>query len=233
MLYSQITVDRRTIPWIVGVTTQNLTNVFDYSMLEEESVDAQYAFVNIAETAMHKQAVTTLYAQGDAFDGEWAKEALQKLCNGRRVFRGNNIFTKGACYAARELSGEGKLDQCILLDEDMITANVSLRVYHEAQMQDVVLAKAGSLWEEVDASVDVIPDKEYEIQIAVQDVIKHQTKIHMLSLSGFQGRENKTTRFTVRVRFSNRETAVITLKDNGFGEISPTSNRIWERCIRL
>ena len=57
----------------------------------------------------------------------------------------------------------------------MITANVSLRVYHEAQMQDVVLAKAGSLWEEVDASVDVIPDKEYEIQIAVQDVIKHQT----------------------------------------------------------
>lgn len=59
-------------------------------------------------------------------------------------------------------------------------------------------------------------------QIAVQDVIKHQTKIHMLSLSGFQGRENKTTRFTVRVRFSNRETAVITLKDNGFGEISPT-----------
>lgn len=233
LLYSQITVDRRTIPWIVGVTTQNLTNVFDYSMLEEESVDAQYAFVNIAETAMHKQAVTTLYAQGDAFDGEWAKEALQKLCNGRRVFRGNNIFTKGACYAARELSGEGKLDQCILLDEDMITANVSLRVYHEAQMQDVVLAKAGSLWEEVDASVDVIPDKEYEIQIAVQDVIKHQTKIHMLSLSGFQGRENKTTRFTVRVRFSNRETAVITLKDNGFGEISPTSNRIWERCICL
>ena len=28
LLYSQITVDRRTIPWIVGVTTQNLTNVF-------------------------------------------------------------------------------------------------------------------------------------------------------------------------------------------------------------
>lgn len=91
LLYSQITVDRRTIPWIVGVTTQNLTNVFDYSMLEEESVDAQYAFVNIAETAMHKQAVTTLYAQGDAFDGEWAKEALQSYvmaveCSGEIIF---------------------------------------------------------------------------------------------------------------------------------------------------
>ena len=121
----------------------------------------------------------------------------------------------------------------MFLDEEMITANVSLRVYHEAQMQDLVLAKAGSVWDEVDVSVDVIPDKEYEIQITAQDVIKHQTNAHMLSLSGFAGRENKTTRFTVRVRFADRETCIVTLKDNGFGEVSPTSNRIWERCIKL
>lgn len=233
LLYSQIHIDRRTLPWIVGVTEKDLTDQLDYSMLEDPGVDSTYAFVTTAGTVLHKQMVTTLYVTGEAFEGAWAEEALQQLCNGRRVFRGQNIYTKGACYAARELSGAGKLEQCMFLDEEMITANVSLRVYHEAQMQDLVLAKAGSVWDEVDVSVDVIPDKEYAIQITAQDVIKHQTNAHMLSLSGFAGRENKTTRFTVRVRFADRETCIVTLKDNGFGEVSPTSNRIWERCIKL
>lgn len=231
--YSQINIDRRTLPWIVGVAERDLTDIFDYSMLQDENVDSAYAFVNTAGTVLHKQMVTTLYVTGNGFDGNWASEALQQLCNGRRVFRGQNIYTKGACFAARELAGEGKLDQCMFLDEEMITANISLRVYHEAQMQELVLVKAGSLWAQVDESVDVIPDNEYEIQVTTQDVIKHQTKAHMLSLNGFSGRENKTTRFTVRIRFADRETCVITLKDNGFGEISPTSNRIWERCIRI
>lgn len=231
--YSQINIDRRTLPWIVGVAERELTDIFDYSMLQDENVDSAYAFVNTAGTVLHKQMVTTLYVTGNGFDGNWASEALQQLCNGRRVFRGQNIYTKGACFAARELAGEGKLEQCMFLDEEMITANISLRVYHEAQMQELVLVKAGSLWAQVDESVDVIPDNEYEIQVTTQDVIKHQTKAHMLSLNGFSGRENKTTRFTVRIRFADRETCVITLKDNGFGEISPTSNRIWERCIRI
>lgn len=233
LTYSQINIDRRTLPWIVGVTERDLTDVFDYSMLRDENVDSSYAFVNTAGMVLHKQMVTTLYMTGPGFDGSWANNALQELCNGRRVFRGQNIYTKGACFAARELAGEGKLEQCMFLDEEMISANISLRVYHEAKMQELVLAKAGSLWADVDVSVDVIPDNENEIQITAQDVIRHQTKAHMLSLSGFSGRENKTTRFTVRLRFADRETCVITLKDNGFGEISPTSNRIWERCIRI
>ncbi|MCH5267607.1 MAG: hypothetical protein J1E62_04600 [Lachnospiraceae bacterium] len=233
LMYSQINIDRRTLPWIVGVTERDLTDVFDYSMLQDENVDSSYAFINTAGMVLHKQMVTTLYMTGKGFDGAWANDALQELCNGRRVFRGQNIYTKGACFAARELAGEGKLEQCMFLDEEMISANISLRVYHEAKMQELVLAKAGSLWADVDVSVDVIPDNENEIQITTQDVIRHQTKAHMLSLNGFPGRENKTTRFTVRLRFADRETCVITLKDNGFGEISPTSNRIWERSIRI
>lgn len=67
----------------------------------------------------------------------------------------------------------------------MIACNVLLRVYHDASVQDVLLAKAGALWSEVDSSIDVIPDEEEEIRITIQDVLKHETRAHMLSLSGF------------------------------------------------
>lgn len=234
LLYSQIDIDRKTVPYIIGVTRKDLSDGIDWEGLAEEGdAHISYAFLNAANTALHKQLVTTVYVTGKGFERTWANKALQELCAGRRVFRGQNLFTRGACYAARELSGEGKLEQCLFLDEEMIACNVSLRVYKDAALQEVMLAKAGSLWSEVDSSVDVIPDDEEEIQITIQDVLKHETKAHMLSLSGFAGRENKMTRFTIRIRFADNMTCIVTLKDNGFGEFCPSSNRVWERYISV
>ncbi|MCD7825807.1 MAG: DUF5716 family protein [Clostridiaceae bacterium] len=232
--YSQIDIDRKTIPYIVGVSQKSLSDGIDWELLEDSgSQQKAYAFVNAANTVLHKQLVTTVYVTGKEFEKNWANDALKELCAGRRVFRGQNLFTRGACYAARELSGEGKLDHCLFLDEDMISSNVSLRVYQDAHMQDVLLAKAGSMWSEVDCSIDVIPDEEEELQLIIQDVLKHETKAHMLSLSGFSGRGNKMTRFTIRIRFADNTTCIVTLKDNGFGEFCPSSNRVWERYIDI
>lgn len=234
LIYSQIDIDRKTKPYIIGVSSKDLSDAIDWDELEErDEYDMSYAFVNAANTALYKQMVTTVYATGSGLQGEWANDALKELCSGRHVFRGQNLFTKGACYAARELSGQGKLQDCLLLDEEMLSSNVSIRTYHDAQLQDVLLAKAGTLWNEVDASIDVIPDDEDEIQITIQDVLRHETKAHMLSLSGFSGRENRMTRFTIRIRFADKNTCIVTLKDNGFGEYCPSSNRIWERYIKI
>lgn len=234
LVYLQINIDRKAIPYIIGVTEKEFSEGIDWEDLEKQGKDKiGYAFLNIANTALHKQYVTTLYVTGKGFEKEWAGEKLKELCVGRRVFSGQNLFTKGACYAARELSGEGKLTDCLLLDEEMIASNVSLKLYTDAAMKDVLMAKAGSVWSDVDASVDVIPDDEEEIQITIQNVLKHETRAHMLSLSGFSGRENKMTRFTIRLRFADNKTCIVTLKDNGFGEFCPSSNRVWERHISI
>ncbi len=234
LYYSQIDIDRKAIPYIIGVSRKNLTDGIDWEKVGQMgSQQKAYAFVNAANTALYKQFVTTIYVTGKEFEKNWANDALKELCAGRRVFRGQNLFTRGACYAARELSGQGKLEHCLFLDEDMISGNVSLRVYGDAQVQDVLLARAGTLWSEVDESIDVIPDDEEEMQIIIQDVLRHETKAHMLSLSAFSGRENKMTRFTIRLRFADSNTCIVTLKDNGFGEFCPSSNRVWERYIRI
>ena len=70
-----------------------------------------YAFLNAAQTALHKQYVTTIYVTGKGFEGEWSNEALKELCMGRRIFRGQNLFTHGSCYAAIELSGMGRISK--------------------------------------------------------------------------------------------------------------------------
>lgn len=234
LLYSQIDIDRKTVPFVIGVTQKDLSDGLDWEgMAKEGEEQISYAFLNVAGAALHKQYVTTVYVTGKGFEEEWANDALKELCTGRRVFRGQNLFARGACYAARELSGEGKLEDCLFLDEDMIASNISLRLYKDAEIQDVLMAKAGALWSEVDASVDVIPDEEEEIQVTVQNVLKREVRAHMLSLSGFSGRENKMTRFTIRIRFADSKTCIVTLKDNGFGEFCPATNRVWERYISI
>ncbi len=212
--------------WINNVGMfEYLSDVMPYSiLLENDDIRIKYSFINVANTALHKQMVTTIYVTGTGFEGKWASDALKELCAGRRVFRGQNLFTKGACYAAREFADKGKLEGFIFLDEDMITSDILIRTYHNAEFGEVVLATAGSRWNEVDSSIDVIPDDEEEIQIITRNV---------LLLSGFTGRENKMTRFTVRIRFASKNTCIVTLKDNGFGEFCPSTNRIWERYIDI
>jgi hypothetical protein len=234
LFYSQIHIDRRNVPYIVGVKTVDLSDTLDWERMEHDSsFRVEYAFVNLANTQMHKQMVTTVYVTGEGFQGEWANGALTQLCNGRRVFRGSNLFTKGACYAARELSGQGVMNDFLFLDEEMIYTNISMRVYHDAKMQELQLAKAGTPWREVDASVDIIPKEEEEIQLTVHNVLRRETTIHLLSLEGFAERPDKMTRFTVRLRFGDTGHCIVTLKDNGFGEFCPSSNRIWERELSL
>jgi len=232
--YSQISIDRKNIPYIVGVERKDLSDVMPYEMLaSSDNLRLGYTFTNVANTVLHKQMVTTIYVTGAGFEGKWAADALRQLCNGRRVFRGQNLFTKGACYAAREFSGNGKLEGFIFLDEDMITSDITIRTYHNAEFGEVMLAKAGSRWREVDTSIDIIPDDEDEIQIITRNVLLHEAKAHILSLSGFIGRENKMTRFTIRIRFAAKDICIVTLKDNGFGEFCPSTNRIWERYIDI
>lgn len=234
LFYSQIHIERRNAPYIAGVKQKDLSDTLNWDMMEHDSsFRIDYAFINLANTQLHKQMVTTIYVSGEGFAGEWADEALKQLCAGRRVFRGNNLFTKGACYAAREFAGQGPMSDFLFLDEEMIYNNISVKVYHDAEMQELMLAKAGTPWKDIDVSVDIIPDDEEEIQLTIQNVMRHETKVHLLSLEGFEGRENKMTRFTIRLRFADKSHCIVTLKDNGFGEFCPSSNRIWERYLSL
>ncbi|MCI7060933.1 MAG: DUF5716 family protein [Lachnospiraceae bacterium] len=234
LFYSQIHIDRRNIPYIVDVKRVDLSQSLNWDMMEHDSsFKMEYAFVNLANTQMHKQLVTTIYVTGEGFQGEWANAALSQLCSGRRVFRGNNLFTKGACAAAREFAGEGILKDFLFLDQEMIYTSISLKVYRDARQQELELVKAGTPWREVDVRVDFIPDDESELQLTVQNVLRRETTVHLLSLEGFENRMNKMTRFTLRLRFADTSHCIVTLKDDGFGEYYSSSNRIWERYLSL
>ena len=63
--------------------------------------------------AMHKNLekmfentpFSAVYLVGREFEGEWMDKSFRFLCRKRRSFRGDNLYTMGACYAAMEENG--------------------------------------------------------------------------------------------------------------------------------
>lgn len=231
--YQQITIDRKTKPYVVGILKKELNDIINYQSLEEiqDKERQEYLFSNLAKKVLYKQVVSTIYVTGKGFEGTWADAVLKELCIGRRVFKGQNLYAKGACYAARELSGEQKLEDFLLLDGDMITSTFYINGYYDNKPAIATLAKVSSPWYDLEEKLDLILDDSNEINIYRKDILKHETQTYSLMLEGLPKRPNKTTRVEIRIRFLNRNTAVITVKDKGFGNFFPSTNRIWEMEI--
>ena len=226
--YFQMQVDRQRKPALVGVTEKDFSDA-----MEPDGGDEHRGalFENIAHGAIHKQILSALYMTGEGFEGEWADPVFRRLCVGRRLFRGRNLYVSGACYAARETGETARLSDYILLDDEMISSHISAVLYTDAKEQEVVFARAGTPWYQVDEELDVIPDGETELELKAQNLFTREERRFILDLEPVSGKSARQCRLGVRIRFEDVRTCVVTIRDRGFGEMFPTSNRVWERTL--
>lgn len=231
LTYYQMQVDRSRRPILVGVSERDYSGAVMVPDGQKEHKAA--IFENVVYGAIHKKLLSTLYMTGGGFEGGWANPIFQKLCVGRRLFMGQNLYVSGACMMACELAGQKRLDEYLLLDEQMVTSQVTLSVYADAKLQEMVLVEAGTPWYLVDRELEVIPSGETELILKSQNILNQKEKQFMIELDPLAGRLDRHCRMMLRIRFESPTQCIVTLKDEGFGEIFPTSNRIWEKRVEL
>jgi hypothetical protein len=221
--YYQIKMNRRTKPIIAGLGKIDFSQNLNLGILKNQNSNPAYIFENIVNEALHKQIVTTLYITGNGFDGEWAEPVIKGLCTGRRVFYGQNLFTKGACYAARELSGDQKLNDIILLNDDMITTTLEVRVYKDTKFTEIPLAEAGEIWYEAGKNLEVIPEGEAVLDIILKNIMTRDVVREKLVLNQFPERPDRMTRLEINFTCIDKNTGIIKVTDLGFGEYYPSA----------
>jgi hypothetical protein len=231
--FYQIRMNRRTKPMIAGLVKTDYTDTLSYELLKVMGSSASYTFENIANTVLFKQIISTLYFTGNGFEGGWADDIIKSLCVGRRVFMGQNLFTKGACYAAKELSGDKKLNDIILMNDDMITSSILLRVYVDTKYQEVPLTGAGETWYEVNKSIEVIPDGEIELEVIIKKIMSGEIVREKVLLNQLPERPNRMTRLEINLTCKDKSAGIITIKDLGFGEIYPETEWMMEFMIEI
>lgn len=231
--YYQISVNRRSNPMIASMIKKDFTETLNIQMLTQKDIDIKYIFEKIADMVVYKQIISTLYFTGNGFEGGWAEDIIKGLCAGRRVFMGPSLYTKGACYAAKELAGDKKLENIILLNNEMLVSSIWIRLYTDAGLREVLLSEAAVSWYEVDKSIEVIPDIETEIEIILRNIMTREVTKEKLFLHNLPDRPNRMTRLGINLTCSDRSSARITVTDLGFGEFYPSSGLSWEYSINI
>ncbi len=233
LVHYQLTIGKRTVPAAVMLHREDLSNEFPYALLQRESPERlSFHFMDVAEVLLHRQLVSTLYFTGTGFEGAWAVDTMKKLCFNRRVFRGQNLYTKGACYAAKAIYTGGRKD-ILLLSEERLYSSFSLKVYHNTKEEEIILGRAGEEWKYAGNKLRVILDDTACLEFTINNTMKKMPITVDMVLEGLTKRENKTIQLEIEVSFPDRNTAIVFVRDLGFGGFYETNYRVWEQTFVL
>ena len=95
---------------------------------EQQRTELDLIFLHLAGECLEGKTVSSIYLLGDGFKEDWARESLKFLCKNRRVFQGNNLYSKGACYGIGERIKPGKeWKEYVYLGADKLKSNIGMK----------------------------------------------------------------------------------------------------------
>ena len=192
------------------------------------------ALLEIVRKNCEQRTITSVFLLGDSFSKEWCRESLKYMCRGRRVFQGNNLFSKGACYGARERVYPSTLSTSyVYLAEDKLRANIGMTCDQGQEEIYYPILDAGTSGYEAQKSFDVMLVKNNVIMLNIAPVDGSRKRVARISLEGLKVRGNKTNRVGLRFFMEDANAVQIEITDKGFGEFFPSTGQVWKECLPL
>ena len=212
------------------VTTQH-TNYHDKMNLRRFGryhEDMDETFADIVKECTEQVFISSVFLTGLGFSENWMKQSAAVLCQGRRVFVGQNIYTKGACY--RSLGGvyTESLSRYFIDTEQTVKTNIGINLMDEKNTFWPI-AYGGLEWFNTRGRVVVFLDDTRRIQIVYQDILTEEEYIETIEIYGLPARPPKTTKLSIEVEYYGADKGAIVIRDMGFGNLYPTTNKIYRK----
>ena len=198
----------------------------------DRAKEADVQFKQFVQGVFDKKLVSSVFLVGEGFENNWYPQSLKVLCNGRRAFLGNNLYSKGACYAAYKRSLEYE-DSLIYLDETKMMDQICLKLRMQGVDKWYPIVSWGSRWYESDMQCEILLENTDDIEIHIESLVGAEMRVERVSLEGLPKRKNYTLRLQVKVMMRNEKCCCISFKDMGFGEFFPPTDFYVEKEIHL
>ena len=199
----------------------------DIAILDDRIYDAMHDF-------LMPKMVKAVYLIGDGFEGEWCKHAIHFLCMGRRVFQGKNMYSKGACYAAKDRIVPFELnDSYVFLGKDKLQFNLGMKMLRNGVEEYIAVADGGENWFDVGNTMEFLLVDGSSIKFLVTPLDGKEIKEIEMVLDGLPVRPPKATRLRMLVTFESGTRVKIHVEDMGFGEIFPASGMTFNNEIDI
>ena len=184
---------------------------------EDKAKEADTIFCKFIESVFNKRIVSSVFLTGEGFENSWYPRALRVLCNGRRAFIGNNLYSKGACYTAyRKLYPH--IEDPVYLSETKLTDQITVNLRVNGQEMWYPIVSWGSQWYESNNQWEVLMENLDDIEFHVESLVQGTLRTEVISLEKFPKRAEYSMRLQIETLFLDEKTCKITVKDMGFGE---------------
>ena len=198
----------------------------------DKAKDADERFRAFIQSVFEKKVVSSVFLTGEGFENNWYPLSLKVLCNGRRAFIGNNLYSKGACYHAWHQTREED-EIPVYLDDSKMMEQVCLRMRVHGKEGWYPIVQWGSHWYESDGQWEVLLEDTSDIEIHIESLATGELEAETVSLEGLKSRRDYALRLQIETIFLDERTCKIIFKDIGFGEFYPASDFQVEKIIHL
>ena len=230
----------RTAPKVVFIEQREYPEMGRRVFQEDEEAktrqmdELDQLFLGIAQEALEEKSVSTVFLLGDGFKENWTRESLRFLCRGRRAFRGNNLYSKGACYSMMERMNPSEgWKEYVYLGDDKLKSNIGMRVLRRGEDSYFAVLDAGVNWYEAAADFDIILEDGNKVDFVITPLTGGNVTGRSVTLEGLPERPKRTTRLNVHIEMTAVDQAVVTIEDMGFGELFKSSGKAWTQTILL
>ncbi|MCR4866777.1 MAG: hypothetical protein K5921_07620 [Lachnospiraceae bacterium] len=197
-------------------------------------VNKDSEFCDVIKIDTKDSVVSGAFLIGNGFEDDWCHDSLKELCRGRRVFKGNNLYSKGACYAARERLIDSDMNQSLIfLGKDKLKANIGMNLLRGSEESYYAILDGGESWYDAKKEFDIILDKDNTFEILITPLDGRNVRSIEIVLDGLTQREAKTTRLHLNVFMESDDRLRVCATDMGFGEFYPTTYQLFTRQIEL
>ena len=232
--------NRHTTPVVAYIERQEFPQFRQVEMPEEENLQQEmrelldHQFYQIVSDCIGTRAISSAFLIGEGFEGDWLKDSLRVLCNNRRVFQGNNLYSKGACFGAMEKIDQSEIGkQLVFLGNEKLKANVGMKVYRQGKESYLALLDAGVNWFEASRDCEVYLDTGNRLSFLVTPLTGKNVREEEVVLEGLPLREKRTTRIALSMKMLSESRVKLEIKDLGFGQIFPSSGQSWTQEFDL
>lgn len=213
---------------IVMVHTDEFYDELSYDVWENK-LSAEYLDDKLYQIAMklfNKRNISTVYLTGIAFADDIKRPSfINYICDRRRVFAGNNLYCKGACYQAfADITGG--LKDVMLACKERITTGIEMKISDRGRDKILRMVRPGINWFGADCEYDFIVDNAEAVEIFLSPVDTREKQLVRVPLSDFPDRPAKATRITVSFSFTSDSRCHMMVKDRGLGEFYNSSGRV-------
>lgn len=188
-------------------------------------------FLEFARERLGAGRVSSVYLIGDDFSEEWMKGSLKYLFEGRRIFLGNNLFSKGACYGMLEsFSPSEQAGRYVFLGEDKLKSNIGMKIMRGGEESYLALLDAGNNWMRAKACWEFYLKEENTVELSVTSLNGGGIRTVPIVLEQLSG---EMARIRMELHMEAENLLIAQFEDLGFGEFRPAENRHWRQEICL